>query len=178
MDNVIEVVFIIVISLILFVLLICRLAESIKRWRSHNNKESNQNSESAVSISMPAPEWTSGNQLPTRTPESVYSPQDTDPTNSSRIQNCHQSLRADLPPEIILMPSQQIINPDAECDNPPSYESLFTCECSNSLSPISGASKLDLTLDSGWSIVDHVNWMYRKLEDSVIWMFYKMDELM
>ena len=172
MDNVIEVVFIIVISLILFVLLICRLAESIKRWRSHNKKESNQNRESA--ISMPAP----GNQLPTRTTESVYSPQDTDPTNSSRTQNYHQSLRVNLPPEIILMPSQQIINPDAECDNPPSYESLFTCECSNSLSPISGASKLDLTLDSGWSIVEHVNWMYRKLEDSVIWMFYKMDELM
>ena len=72
-------------------------------------------------------ERTSGNQLAIRLPE-IYSTanQETsaDSPNSSRIQqNSQQSLRVNLPPEIILTPSQHIINP--ECDKPPSYESLY-----------------------------------------------------
>ena len=47
-----------------------------------------------------------------------------DPPNSSRIpQNSQQSLRVNLPPEIILTPAQHITN--TECDKPPSYESLY-----------------------------------------------------
>ena len=50
----------------------------------------------------------------------------TDAASSSRIpgqQYSQQSLRVNLPPEIILSPSQHIIN--QKCDRPPSYESLF-----------------------------------------------------
>ena len=50
----------------------------------------------------------------------------TDAASSSRIpgqQPSQQSLRVNLPPEIILSPSQHIIN--QKCDRPPSYESLF-----------------------------------------------------
>ncbi len=49
-----------------------------------------------------------------------------DPSHSSRIvrpRNYHQSVSVSLPPEIILTPSQHIINP--ECDSPPNYESLY-----------------------------------------------------
>ena len=38
-------------------------------------------------------------------------------------QQSQQSLRVNLPPEIVLSPSQHIINPKS--DRPPSYESLF-----------------------------------------------------
>ena len=51
----------------------------------------------------------------------------TDGAISSRIpgqQNTQQSLRVNLPPEIILSPSQHIIN--QKSDRPPSYESLFS----------------------------------------------------
>ena len=41
----------------------------------------------------------------------------------ARPRSYHQSLSVDLPPEIILTPTQHAIN--AECDSPPSYESLF-----------------------------------------------------
>ena len=50
----------------------------------------------------------------------------TDAASSSRIpgqQPSQQSLRVNFPPEIILAPSQHIIN--QKCDRPPSYESLF-----------------------------------------------------
>ena len=50
----------------------------------------------------------------------------TDPSNNFRVpitRNFQQSLSVSLPPEIILTPSQHVINP--YCDRPPSYESLF-----------------------------------------------------
>ena len=50
----------------------------------------------------------------------------TDAVNSPRVpgqQPSQQSLRVNLPSEIILSPSQHIINPKS--DRPPSYESLF-----------------------------------------------------
>ena len=98
-------------------------------WRSHpeaENTESIQNREYGRSWS----EETSGNQLSTRTQEISSTryrerPIDIGPSNSSVIpQNIHQSLRVNLPPEIILAPSQHIIT-NQECDKPPSYESLY-----------------------------------------------------
>ena len=59
-------------------------------------------------------------------PEISYEETHGDSTNSSRIArqaNYHQSLSVSLPPEIILAPSQHVINP--ECDSPPNYESLY-----------------------------------------------------
>ena len=54
----------------------------------------------------------------------AYQETSADPPNSSRIlQNSQQNLRVNLPQEIILTPSEHIINP--ECDKPPSYESLY-----------------------------------------------------
>lgn len=183
MDNLIKALFVIAFLMLLFVGLMCCLAESRKRftaertkiccnWRSHINTES-----SITHIcELGRPERTSGNQVATGVPE-IYSTtqQETplDPANCSRIpQNSQQRL-----PEIILTPSQQqVINP--ECDSPPSYESLFRCECSDSPSQNSGVSNLNLTSYSHWSIVDSVNWVFRKMEDSVIWLFCKMDENM
>ena len=53
------------------------------------------------------------------------SPINIGPSNSSLIsQNSQQSLRVNLPPEIILTPSQHIIT-NQEYDKPPSYESLY-----------------------------------------------------
>ena len=100
-------------------------------WRSHpeaENTESIQNREYWRSRS----EETSGNQLSTRTQELSSTttryqerPIDIGPSNSSVIpQNIQQSLRVNLPPEIILTPSQHIIT-NQECDKPPSYESLY-----------------------------------------------------
>ena len=97
-------------------------------WRSHpeaENTESIQNREYWRSRS----EETSGNQLSTRTQKISSTryrerPIDIGPSNSSVIpQNIQQSLRVNLPPEIILTPSQHVIN--QECDKPPSYESLY-----------------------------------------------------
>ena len=59
-------------------------------------------------------------------PEILHEETFADPSNSSRIagpRSYHQSLSVDLPPEVILTPTQHAIN--AECDSPPSYESLF-----------------------------------------------------
>ena len=144
MDNIIEAVIVIAFLMLLFVVLMCCLAESRKRftterfeiccnWRSHINTESTitHTSESG------RPERTSGNQVVTRVTE-IYSTthQETpsDPANYSRIpQNI---LTVSVLPEIILTPSQQVIN--LECDSPQSYESLFRCECSDSPSPNSG----------------------------------------
>ena len=56
-----------------------------------------------------------------------YQETPTDTASSSRIpgqQPSQQSVRVNLPPEIILAPSQHIIN--QKCDRPPSYESLFS----------------------------------------------------
>ena len=88
-------------------------------WRSHpeaENPESLQNMEN-------------GN-MSTRTQEISSTryqerPIDIGPSNSSVIpQNVQQSLRVNLPPEIILTPSQHIIT-NQEYDKPPSYESLY-----------------------------------------------------
>ena len=59
-------------------------------------------------------------------PEILHEETHADPSNSSTIarpRNYHQSLSVDLPPEIILTPTQHVIN--QECDSPPSYESLY-----------------------------------------------------
>ena len=154
MDNIIEVLFVIPIFL---VVLICCF---------NCCKEAKKNS---------------GNQVENRIQQEIYSTTHqetpTDPVNSSSIQqNSQQSLRIHVLPEVILTPSHQVINP--ECDSPLSYESLFTCECSGRPSPNSGGSNLNLTFDSGWSIVDSVNWVFRKIEDSFIWIFDQMDQHM
>ena len=95
-------------------------------WRNLVDAEttnSSRNREAGIRMQ----ERTSGNQLATRLPEiysTAYHETSAGPPNSSRIpQNGQQSLRVNLPPEIILTPSQHIINP--ECDKPPSYESLY-----------------------------------------------------
>ena len=61
-------------------------------------------------------------EIPSNTRQDIRS----DVVNSPRVpgqQPSQQSLRVNLPPEIILLPSQHIINPKS--DRPPSYESLF-----------------------------------------------------
>ena len=58
-------------------------------------------------------------------PEIPYEETHGDSTNSSRITrqvNYHQSLSVSFPPEIILIPTQHVINP--ECDSPPRSYSL------------------------------------------------------
>ena len=94
-------------------------------WRSHSeaeNPESLQNREYGnimrhINMSTRTQEISS-----TRYQER---PIDIGPSNSSVIpQNSQQSLRVNLPPEIILTPSQHIIT-NQEYDKPPSYESLY-----------------------------------------------------
>ena len=186
MDNIIGALFVIAFLMLLFVVLMCCLAEKRKiftertkicwNWRSHINTESSINH----ICESGRPERTLGNQVATGVPEIYSTTQQETPlefANCSRIpQNSQQSLSVSVLPEIILTPLQQVIN--RECDSPPSYESLFKCECSDSPSPNSGVSNLNLTSYSDWSIVDSVNWVFRKMEDSVIWLFCKMDEHM
>ena len=179
MDNIIGALFVIAFLMLLFVVLMCCLAERTKicwNWRSHINTESSINH----ICESGRPERTLGNQVATGVPEIYSTTQQETPlefANCSRIpQNSQQSLSVSVLPEIILTPLQQVIN--RECDSPPSYESLFKCECSDSPSPNSGVSNLNLTSYSDWSIVDSVNWVFRKMEDSVIWLFCKMDEHM
>ena len=70
-------------------------------------------------------EWDPSPERASRIPE-ITSNTRQDAVDSPRDpgqQQSQQSLRVNLPPEIVLSPSQHIINPKS--DRPPSYESLF-----------------------------------------------------
>ena len=154
----------------------CCLVACCLSHMENSLKDRNTDTESTENITRRNTRSDAVIQLPDAIrPEILYEETQADPS-IARPRNYQQSLSVSLHPEIILTPSQHVIN--QECDSPPSYESLFTCECSGRPSPNSGGSNLNLTFDSGWSIVDSVNWVFRKIEDSFIWIFDQMDQHM
>ena len=116
-----------VLALIVFPMVCCCLCSCWRTQMKMENSRRDRNTESTANITRMNTRRSVVIQLPdatTLTPEILYEDTHTDSTNSSRIarpRNYQSSVN--LPPEIILIPTQHITNP--ESDSPPSYESLF-----------------------------------------------------